>query len=404
MECPEGCSNALFVSYASTEPSIEQEPNNQSTQAQKVTPPCEIAGQFYPANDRDIFSFDAKKGEIYRIEVLSERLGAETNPFILIQRDTSDPQEFYRSAEDVGGKRFSTLNNDPVARVEVKDDGVYRVQVRDAFSTIRSNPGSIYRLMIRKEAPDFRLLALPEPLPVAAEDRKASPRALVLRPGETCPIRVVAFRRDNFAGDIQITAQKLPVGVTAGPARIPSGKNDGILLLTASEGAAPAIEAIQVTGKAKIGDIEVERVARSGTVTWPIKDYNAEPVPGRLGRDLMLAVTTAPPAPLSVEPAEQKTWEAAAGAKLEIPLKVTRRGEFNDALKLKAFGAPEIEKAAVVDVEAKASAANAVIDLAAVKIPAGTHVIHFRADTKGKFNAKDTTYTVLSQPIQIVVK
>ena len=397
-----GASNPVFISFAGTTPLLEHEPNN--AEAQKVTPPCEIAGQFYPANDRDIFIFDAKKGETYTIEVVSERLGAGTNPFILIQRDKADVQEVYRSPNDAGGKRFSTVTNDPAARLEIKEDGSYRVQVRDLFGTTRSNPRNVYRLLIRKETPDFGLVALSEPQPVNSETRKAPPRALVFRPGETCPIRVVALRRDNFAGEIELAAEGLPEGVTCGASMIPAAKNEGMLLLSAAEGAAPWTGSIRITGTAKSGGAEIVRQARAGAVIWPVNDYNAEPVPARLTRDFLACVTAESPAPLSIEPAEEKVWEVAAGGKLEIPLKITRRGEFTEPLKLKVYGAPEIEKAKETDVDGKAATATASIDLTATKIPAGTHVIHFRADTKGKFNGKETPYTVCSKPIRIVVK
>ena len=401
---PQGASNPVFVSLASTPPVPEQELNNKAEEAQKLTAPCEIAGQFYPANDRDVFTFDAKKGEVYVLEVISDRLGAGSNPFILIQRDKGEPQEVYRSPDDAGGKRFSTVCNDPVGRVEIKEDGTYRVQVRDAFGTIRSSPRSIYRLIVRKETPDFRLLALAEPQPAGTETRKAPPRSLVLRLGETCPIRVVAFRRDGFAGDIELIAEDLPAGVTFVPAKIPAGKNDALLLLTATDTAAAWTGPIRVIGKAKCGDAETVRAARGGAVIWPAADYNAEPVSARLTRDFLMCVAGGTPAPFTVEAAEEKTWEVAVGGKVEIPLKITRRGEFTEPLKLKAFGAPEIEKAKETDADGKATTATATIDLTTAKVPAGAHVIHFRADTKGKFNEKETPYTVVSKPIRIVVK
>ncbi len=64
---PQGMSNPAFIGFASAAPILEHEPNTKPEEAQKVTPPCEIAGQFYPANDRDGFTFDAKKGEVYAI-------------------------------------------------------------------------------------------------------------------------------------------------------------------------------------------------------------------------------------------------------------------------------------------------------------------------------------------------
>jgi len=73
------CSNAVFIGYTSGSLVAEQEPNNSPELAQKITPPCEIVGQFFPARDVDTFSFDAKKGDVWWIEVISDRLDLPTN-------------------------------------------------------------------------------------------------------------------------------------------------------------------------------------------------------------------------------------------------------------------------------------------------------------------------------------
>ena len=136
-----------------------------------------------------------------------------------------------------------------------------------------------------------------------------------------------------------------------------------------------------------------------------VPDFRAVPAQARLTRDVVLAVSAKEAAPISVEPVEDKLWEAPVGGKLVIPLKVTRRGEFKDALKLKGFGAPGIEALAALDVAAGAGAATATIDLAAVKIPAGEHTIYFRAAAaKGKFRGKDVSTVIFSEPIRIAVK
>src|SRR2546430_4165899 len=54
-----------------------------SAQAQSISPPCEYVGQFYPARDEDWVSFEAKKGEVFWVEVFSQRLGLPSNPFVL---------------------------------------------------------------------------------------------------------------------------------------------------------------------------------------------------------------------------------------------------------------------------------------------------------------------------------
>src|SRR4029077_8886930 len=86
----EKISNTPNLGFAKAPIIIEQEPNNQPTAAQKVSLPCEYVGQFYPQDDRDWITFDAKKGDAYWIEVISQRLGLPTSPFVLIQRVTKD--------------------------------------------------------------------------------------------------------------------------------------------------------------------------------------------------------------------------------------------------------------------------------------------------------------------------
>ncbi len=399
-----GVSNPVFISFCGAPVVGEQEPNNQPAQAQKITPPCEIAGQFFPANDVDCFTFDAKKGEVWWIEVFSNRLGLPTNPFVLVQRDAADLQEVYGAEPNAAEKRFSTASNDPVWRLEVKEDGAYRVKVRDLFDTSRKDPGNVYRLSIRKETPDFRLAAVAEPPPEKKDDRTAAPRTALLRAGGTIAIKVIAFRRDGFAGDIELSAVGLPAGIACVPMKILAGSGDGVLLLTAGEKPEPWVGPIRIIGKAKVGDTELAHEARGGAVQWVVADFNTTPVPTRLTRDFALAVSAAETAPVSVEATEDKCWEAIAGGKLEIPLKVTRRGEFKEALKLKAFGAPGLDTLKEIDVDAKATTATATIDLAAVKLPAGSHTIHFEAQTKGKFRGKDVTTTIYSTPIRIAVQ
>ena len=405
LKTAQGTANPVFISFASAPAIAEQEPNNVPPEAQKITPPCEISGQFFPAADVDSYTFDAKKGDVFWIEISSQRLGSPTKPTVLVQRDNADLLEIISTDANVGGIRFETASNDPAGRFAVPEDGAYRLRVRDLFGGLRSDPRSTYRLAIRKESPDFRLVALVEPPPTKDDDRTAAPYSALIRGGGTIAIKVLAFRQDGFGGDIAISADGLPAGVTSYPTKILAGKNDGLLLLTASEAAARWIGPIRIIGKAHVGDADIAHEARAGAVRWNVPDFNNEHVQTRLTRDFALAVSGAEPAPLSVDPVEDKVWEVAAGAKLEIPLRITRRGEFKEALKLKGAGTPAIETLPPIDIDPAAATVTASLDLATVKIPTGTHAIYFSAQTKGKFRGKDNVATVISTPpIRVVVK
>ena len=225
-----------------------------------------------------------------------------------------------------------------------------------------------------------------------------------LRSGETTAVKVIAIRRDGFNGAIEISATNLPEGVSCPPMKIAEGKTDGLLLLTAGEKPAKKYAAIHVIGKAKIGAAEVQREAAGGAVVWPVADYNIDAVQSRLTADFVIAVNGAEAAPVRIESAEDKVWQAAKDAKLDIPLVIKRSGEFKEALKLKAAGIASVDALKEIDVDAKAEKATVSLDLKVLKIPAGEHTIYLSAQTKGKYRGKDVTTTIYSAPIRIAIQ
>jgi hypothetical protein len=404
LKSPQGASNPVFIGFSSMPLTREVEPNNKPGQAQKITVPCEVAGQFFPSADVDCYAFDAKKGDVLWLEIISNGVGRTTSPFLLVQREGTDIKEVYASEADPGGKKFTTLSNDPASRFEAKEDGTFRVFVRDLFGATRSNPANTYRLAIRKETPDFRLVALVEPPPSKKDDRSAAPRGLLLRSGETVAVKVLALRRDGFNGAITLSAENLPDGVKCVPTRIEEGKTDGVLLLTAGEKAAKNFAAIRVLGKAKIGDKEFQSEAFAGSVVWGVADFNIDAVPSRLAAEFCIAVDGAEAAPLRIAAAEEKVWTAKAGEKLEIPLKITRSADFKEPLKLKAAGLAAVDAMKEMDADAKAATVTATLDTKALKLPAGEHTIHFTTQNKIKVRGKDAVVTFFSAPIRIAIQ
>ncbi len=69
---------------AASVPTPESERTMTERTVQKITLPCDISGNFFPAADVDTFEFAAKKDEVWWIEVASERLGRPTDPAIVV--------------------------------------------------------------------------------------------------------------------------------------------------------------------------------------------------------------------------------------------------------------------------------------------------------------------------------
>ncbi len=391
---PQGVSNPVLLSFATGPVVAQQYPNNKPELAQKISVPCEYVGQFYPPSEPSWVTFEAKKGDVYWVEVFSQRLGLPTDPFAVIQRvvkkdkggeQGTDVLEMYDNDTNIGGTDFNTATRDPAGRLAVPEDGTYRIQVRDLFNRAENNPRLVYRLSIRKESPDFRLVAMaPAPPPVAKDTRPATVWSLFIRRGETTPIRVMAFRRDNFAGDIQLSVEGLPPGITAADTKLEVGKNSVSLMLVAAENAAPWVGPIKVVGKTKIGDADVVREARSGSVIWNVVDFNLEAIQSRMTRDLTLAVGVEA-TPMTIEAVENKVWETSVAGILPIPIKLTRRMEFGANLKLKAVGITLLDPMPEIDVDGKATNATLTLDLAKFKIPVGTHSFYLQTQTPGKY-------------------
>ena len=395
LRSPRGVSNPVLLSFASAPVIEEQNPNDKPEAAQKVTLPCEFVGQFYPNGDQDWISFTAKKGAVYWVEMFSQRLGLPTDPFVLLQRvvvndkgveSVSDVQELSGTDANIGEAVFNTATRDPAWRFEVKEDGNYRIGIRDLFGRTSSSPRHLYRLSLRQENPDFRLVAMAQaPPPFKKDSKELVVWTPFLRRGETTPVKVMAFRRDNFSGDIAITVEGLPTGVHAAEARIAAGQSSTLLLLTASEDARGWVGPVRILGKARLGDSELVREARGGSMIWNIGDPAAEVIESRMTRNFVLAVAGIETAPLSIAPDPAKTWEMSVAGKLSIPLKVARQGEFNANLKLKALGLPALDSLKEIDVDGKTNRAVLEIDLATSKIPVGTHTVYLQTQTQGKY-------------------
>lgn len=372
-----------------TAPVVENEPNDQPTAPQGVTLPAVIAGRFHPRGDRDWFSFEAKAGDAFVFDLVSDRLGHQTDPCLTIESVTPGPdgkpvvkELAYADdgpAEYVGGA-VDRASSDPTLDFKAPADGTYRILVRDLKADSRTAPENAWVLVARKPAPDFRLVAL-----LAEQNRADANKANVVPPvidvGGSTTIDVLVFRTDGFDGDVSIEAEGLPPGVTAAPAG-PSKASRLQLVLSAAEGMKPWSGTIRVVGKAKLGDADAVRTARVASLRWNADNQNQPRVLREL-HELPLAVT-ADAAPVSVAPTETKVWETARGGKVSIPLAVVHRPGAKGEVKLTAPGLPAELKVPEIALAEAATTASAEIDLDP-KLPAGVYQILLRGATKAAY-------------------
>lgn len=349
-----GRSNAALLGYAADPIIVEQEPNDAADQAQKVTIPCEVVGQFSPRGDLDAVQFEAKKGDVLSIDVVSQRLGFTADPWLLVQRMTKDKdgKTEFKDVKEVDEDKpaatnslYNNTTNDPYYRFTAAEDGTYRVVLRDLYGDSRGEPRLIYRLILRKPQPDFRLLALPIPMSVnkGGGGTTYKPSGTLVRSGESGACTIIASRLDGYEGPIKLRIEGLPKGVAASEAVLGAKQEQMSITFMVPEKSAAWSGVVRVIGTAIIDDKEISHEARVGTVMLP-PEGNNKPAETRLAREMAFALGGAETAPCLIELGDGKTIAGDRGSKVTIPVKVTRRGDFKEALQLNPIGLPTYAK------------------------------------------------------------
>jgi hypothetical protein len=434
---PVGLSNAVGIVYVDSDVIREADATSDSAakdapdKAQQITLPATVAGRLAQRNDRDWYTFEAKKGDVYYIDTIADRLNQPMAVSVSIRRadDAADAKPVVESADDetnLGSPAFRTATRDPILKWDVQKDGVYRLCVRDKFGVSTSDPTRQYIVSIRKPQPDFQVVATP----MSGSGADAALWNTLLRKGGSAPLRISVLRQDGFAGDVKIETEGLPKGVECTTPTIPGGESSGIVIFTTTSDASNWSGTIKLTARSKLDDHDISRAVRCGTVVWgQLGDgknqdpkNSLDPVTSRMSRDLALGVYCDEADPLTIRPAEEKVYEVQQGTKVSIPLTIKKTTEFKQALKLKLVGT-DAKNAKDVTVEPSADKATLDLDLAQMKLPPGTYSLclasaaqikYMRPDepsgsesggkNKGKkSDGKDASITVYSAPITFTV-
>jgi hypothetical protein len=203
---------------------LETEPNDTFDAGTLAELPGGWNGRIEKDNDLDCFRFPAEKGKTYSFEVFSRRYGTTLDSVIQILDATG--KSVARNDDFPGVHKDSRLDWTCPA------DGSYALQVGDLNS--RGGPTSVYYVSATPGRPDFTL---------QADDDKA-----LIGPGSGYAMYVIAQRRNGFDGEIKLTVENLPPGVTAFADRIPAGMNQGCVIFRAATDVKPDFRRIRMWG------------------------------------------------------------------------------------------------------------------------------------------------------------
>jgi hypothetical protein len=282
-----GSSNPFLLTFPSAPVIVENDANDTPDKAQSVTLPCEVVGRVDKRRDRDWYSFTAKKGETWNIDVLSHRLGSPTYMNIVLRNamggdiyesPLNDPMNQYV-------RKFFVRSEDPPSyRFTAPADGVYKLLVASRTADVSGGygPRHFYRLRITRDQPDFHLVAL--------SSAEHLPDTVMVPPGGTGAFTILALREDGFTSDITLTAEGLPSGLTCEPQILSGHVRQTTMVVKAGAGVPSWLGEIKIKGTATVNGTKLVREARPGGVTWPTQNGNNEIARSRLERGLFLTV------------------------------------------------------------------------------------------------------------------
>jgi hypothetical protein len=326
---PAGSSNGVLMTFARAPVVLEKGDHESVDKAQVIKVPCEVAGRIDKRNDRDFYAFEAKKGDTFVIEVFSHRLGAPTDLFMAVINATgkapTDMVQLDDNGETLSPVHFPTATRDPAPyKFVAPADGKYVIFLGSHLSSTMADVTHSYTLRIAPEKPDFRLFVMPPDM--------HRPDSLLVGQGGNEAVTVLVQRLDGFKGEVELTVDGLPPGVTCKPQYVGPGQKQGFVVFSGAMDAKFWAGTIAIKGKGMIDGKAVVHEARPAAVTWPVPPQSGIPTITRLEHNFALAVRDKAPYELKCG------IEAATvihGDKIAIPMKLTRHwAEFKGNLQV----------------------------------------------------------------------
>ncbi|MEC9092762.1 MAG: hypothetical protein VX438_08665, partial [Planctomycetota bacterium] len=280
---------------------------------------------------------------------------------------------------------FTTTTDDPGSRFQAPADGVYRILVKDQFGTSGSKLPSAYWISVRQAKPDFRVVCQPV-YGRPANGNQILASALTLRRGGRTHVNFNIEKIDGFDSPVTVTSEDLPAGVHCQPITISKNQSSGDLVFHAKEDAPTGRSIVKVFGKSVVGGKEVKRTAFYASVTWGTANKGQTPAYFRRTTDLELSVMPHEVAAVTVQAGSEQVFKTSLGGKIQLPIKLTRRLNYTEPLKLVARNLPGQIKPKDITIAKDKNDGTVEIFVKDKNTPIGTYAFCFKGDAKFKYS------------------
>ncbi|MDA0660623.1 MAG: hypothetical protein O2931_15730 [Planctomycetota bacterium] len=316
--------------------------NHSALSAQTIDFPVEISGQLTEREEQDWYAIDVSKGEVLHLEAVAQRIHSPVDLRVTVT-DATGQQPLLQLDDDVenlGSNDLPTQHLDAVGRWVAPADGPYRIVVEDLYRSSQRDPRRIYRLSIRREEPDFQVVAVPH---------LNQPGGLNIARGGGDRIDLIAFRRRGFRQAIQVCANGLPAGFECPDVWIGPESNRGVAIIRASHDVAVSDGQVRLEASGNSSGFKPVRAATVVRTGFPDGW-------GRLTSAIPLAVNNDPPLRMTAnchEPLNHHLYgllppRHAPGGIVDVHVQIDRTGiPESSEIQLIAVGLPPGVDAAV---------------------------------------------------------
>jgi hypothetical protein len=221
---------------------LDNNKNHQPENAIQIEAPAEISGRLADADERDYYAIMARAGDVFHFEAFGQRLQSPVDlQLSLFQTNSEQPIEIYNDAINLVDVSVPTGHLDPSGRWVAQRDGQYVLMVQNLAGGLSRDDRRIYRLSVRREEPEFEVVATP-----------VQPSGGIhLERGGRAGLQLVALRRRGFNGPIRIFAESLPAGIELPETWIGPGMTRSFITISAESSTNTAIYDMRLLASAE---------------------------------------------------------------------------------------------------------------------------------------------------------
>lgn len=395
---------------------LAQDSNHSPSSAQEIVVPCEVSGQLIAGDEQDWFAISARRGEVFFIEALGQRIlsPVDLQISVLDPLDQQELAQFGDESRNIGGT-LPTAHLDPMGRWVCPADGRYLIVLRNLIGGLQADLRRTYRLSVRREEPDFQLVAVPRGDGLAGFNVRRGGREV---------LDLLAFRRRGCEGAIRVSAKDLPLGVECPDVWLGPGVDRATLVVSADQNASPLFGELKLEGV--VGWVSNPSSTEQGRVGNPSYDLTSRPVRcativrsgtpngwGRLTSQIPFTVTGDAPLRITAdghEPLDHHLYgklspKHSPGGVLDVAIHIERRDtDHQTPVKLIGVGLPDSIRNQTAVIPAGQQKGYLSFYLPPT-LPIGRYSLAVRAETTVPTSSKKTeTVSVVSNPVTFDVQ